>query len=64
MKERFATEILPHFAVEELLLSALEGQGVDDLVKRTRDEHARMADARRGGEPRATRRRSASSRAS
>jgi hypothetical protein len=40
VKERFAAEIAPHFLIEEVLLSALEGCGVDDLVKRTRDEHA------------------------
>lgn len=42
VKERFEAEIVPHFHVEELLLRALEGRGVDDLVKRTRDEHIRM----------------------
>jgi hypothetical protein len=42
VRERFAAEILPHFAVEEDLLRALEGLGVDGLVKRTRDEHAAM----------------------
>lgn len=40
VKERFAAEITPHFLIEEKLLSALEGHGVDHLVKRTRDEHA------------------------
>jgi len=42
VKERFATEIVPHFDVEETLLSALRGDGTDDLVKRTRDEHTRL----------------------
>jgi hypothetical protein len=43
VKERFATEILPHFEVEEILLCALAASSdADDLVKRTRDEHARM----------------------
>jgi hypothetical protein len=42
VRERFATEIGPHFEVEETLLSSLEGRGVDDLVARTRDEHATM----------------------
>ncbi len=42
VKERFASEIAPHFDVEEMLLSALEGRGVDALVERTRLEHARM----------------------
>lgn len=41
-RERFASEIIPHFRVEELLLSALEGCGVDHLVTRTRSEHATM----------------------
>jgi hypothetical protein len=44
VKERFETEIVPHFDIEELLLRALEGCGVDDLVKRTRDEHRRMTE--------------------
>jgi hypothetical protein len=42
IRERFKTEILPHFAVEEVLLDALTGYGVDHLVARTRDEHAQM----------------------
>ncbi len=42
VRERFATEIVPHFAVEELLLTALQGHGVEDLVRRTREEHAKM----------------------
>jgi len=40
VKERFAAEITPHFLIEETLLSALEGHGVDHLVARTRHEHA------------------------
>ena len=44
VKERFETEIVPHFHIEEVLLCVLEGHGVDDLVKRTRDEHARMTE--------------------
>ena len=44
VKERFASEILPHFEIEEILLTALLGHGADDLVKRTRDEHARMVE--------------------
>jgi len=40
VRERFAAEITPHFVIEETLLTALEGHGVDHLVKRTRDEHA------------------------
>lgn len=40
VKERFAVEIAPHFLVEETLLTALEGHGVDHLVERTRKEHA------------------------
>lgn len=43
VKERFASEIFPHFEVEELLLTALEGRGADELVKRTRDDHREMA---------------------
>lgn len=39
VRERFAAEITPHFAMEEPLLDALEGCGVDHLVRRTRDEH-------------------------
>jgi hypothetical protein len=42
VKERFASEIFPHFEVEELLLSALAGLGADELVTRTRDDHAKM----------------------
>jgi len=42
VRERFAVEILPHFAIEEELLAALEGHGVDPLVTRTRDEHTAM----------------------
>lgn len=42
VKERFAAEIVPHFAIEDGLLAALEGLGVDHLVKRTRDEHTQM----------------------
>ena len=42
VKERFEAEIVPHFDIEEVLLRALEGRGVDELVKRTRDEHRRM----------------------
>ena len=42
VKERFTSEIAPHFLVEELLLSALSGLGADDLVVRTRSEHATM----------------------
>jgi hypothetical protein len=42
VRERFAAEIVPHFDVEEMLLSALEGLGADDLVARTRAEHATM----------------------
>ncbi len=42
VRERFEAEIAPHFVVEEMLLAALEGQGVDELVKRTRDDHATM----------------------
>lgn len=42
VRERFASEIAPHFLVEEVLLSALEGLGADDLVERTRSEHAMM----------------------
>lgn len=44
VKERFEAEIVPHFHVEEILLRALEGRGVDELVKRTRDEHSRMTE--------------------
>lgn len=44
VKERFATEIVPHFVVEEILLTALEGHGVDDLVQRTREDHATMVE--------------------
>ncbi len=40
VRERFAAEITPHFLVEETLLSALEGHGVDPLVERARTEHA------------------------
>jgi hypothetical protein len=42
VRERFASEIVPHFLVEEMLLSAVEGLGADDLVERTRAEHATM----------------------
>jgi Hemerythrin HHE cation binding domain len=42
VRERFAAEISPHFAIEETLLDALQGCGVDDLVLRTRREHAEM----------------------
>ena len=44
VQERFDTEIVPHFHIEEILLRALEGRGVDELVQRTRDEHARMTE--------------------
>lgn len=56
VKERFATEIIPHFAIEEGMLSALEGRGADHLVQRTRAEHAQMLqlleEGSSGGEPR------------
>jgi hypothetical protein len=42
VRERFALEIVPHFLVEDTLLAALDGQGVDHLVARTRTEHATM----------------------
>jgi len=42
VRERFAAEITPHFETEETLLHALAGCGVDELVQRTRDEHAQM----------------------
>jgi hypothetical protein len=42
VKERFTAEVVPHFLIEDTLLSALEGLGVDDLVARTRSEHATM----------------------
>lgn len=42
VRERFTSEIVPHFLIEETLLSALEGAGVDPLVERTRSEHATM----------------------
>ena len=42
VKERFEAEIVPHFDIEEILLRALDGRGVDELVRRTRDEHRRM----------------------
>lgn len=42
VRERFAAEITPHFLVEETLLSALEGHGVDHLVERTRRDHTLM----------------------
>jgi len=42
VRERFTSEIVPHFHIEETLLSALEGAGVDSLVERTRSEHATM----------------------
>jgi hypothetical protein len=42
VRERFAAEILPHFLVEEMLLAALHGLGADELVARTRAEHAKM----------------------
>lgn len=42
VRERFTAEIAPHFLVEEMLLSALEGLGAEDLVTRTRAEHATM----------------------
>jgi hypothetical protein len=42
VKERFDAEIRPHMAIEEVLLNALEGRGVDELVTRTREEHAAM----------------------
>jgi hemerythrin-like domain-containing protein len=42
VRERFAVEITPHFRVEETLLVALEGHGVDHLVARTRKDHATM----------------------
>jgi len=42
VKERFAAEIAPHFAIEERLLDALGGSGLDALATRTRNEHAAM----------------------
>jgi hypothetical protein len=42
VRERFQSEIVPHFIVEERLLSALEGLGADHLVERTRAEHETM----------------------
>ena len=42
VKERFETEMVPHFEIEEMLLSALLGHGADELVRRTRAEHARI----------------------
>ena len=42
VRERFAIEITPHFLVEETLLAALEGHGVDHLVQRTRKDHLTM----------------------
>jgi hypothetical protein len=42
VRERFDSEIRPHFATEDILLDALEGRGVDELVSRTRDEHTTM----------------------
>ena len=41
VRERFTAEIAPHLlVVEDMLLAALEGLGVDDLVARTRTEPA------------------------
>lgn len=42
VRERFTSELIPHFAIEERMLRTLEGRGVDHLVRRTRDEHAQM----------------------
>ena len=54
VRERFTAEIAPHFLVEEMLLSALEGRGADDLVARTRAEHAtmlRLVESTAGSDP-------------
>ena len=42
VRERFAAEITPHLRLEETLLAALAGHGVDHLVARTRSEHATL----------------------
>jgi hypothetical protein len=42
VRKRFAAEITPHFPVEEALLVALQGHGVDHLVARARKDHATM----------------------
>lgn len=54
VRERFTAEIVPHFLVEDMLLAALEGLGADDLVARTRTEHAtmlRLVDNAEGPDP-------------
>jgi hypothetical protein len=54
VRERFTAEIAPHFLVEEILLSALEGLGADDLVARIRSDHAtmlRLVESAAGSDP-------------
>ena len=49
VRSEFATDLEPHFRVEETwLLPALEGRGAADFAQRIREEHARLRELVRG----------------
>jgi len=42
VRERFSVDVAPHLEEEALLVAALQGRGIDDLITRARHEHAEL----------------------